>query len=108
VDQTIRANFKCAFGNRVTYVFSDGVETGLNAFVTVDGDAGGTVRLSRPIQEFGNAMFVEIPEKLEPFLVPAPGKDIYVTVNYDWIDLKKGETFLAGEGHRGGDSTARR
>jgi hypothetical protein len=105
--QTMTEVFAFWFGNRVTYVFSDGVETAfhyelrLNSFVTVDGDAGGTMRLSRPIQEFGNAMFVEIPEKLEPFLVPVPGKDVYVTVNYDWIDLKKGETFLAGEAHRG-------
>lgn len=104
--QTMTEVFAFWFGNRVTYVFSDGVETAfhyelrLNSFVTVDGDAGGTMRLSKPIQEFGNAMFVEIPEKLEPFLVPAPGKDVYVTVNYDWIDLKKGETFLAGEPHR--------
>lgn len=110
--QTMTEVFAFWFGNRVTYVFSDGVETAfhyelrLNSFVTVDGDAGGTVRLSKPIQEFGNAMFVEIPEKLEPFLVPGPGKDIYVTVNYDWIDLKKGETFLAGEGHPGGHAPA--
>jgi hypothetical protein len=101
--QTMTEMFAFWFGNRVTYVFSDGVETAfhyelrLNSFVTVDGDAGGTVRLSKPIQEFGKAMFVEIPDKLEPFLVPAPGKDVYVTVNYDWIDLKKGETFLTRE-----------
>jgi molecular chaperone HtpG len=98
--QTMAEVFAFWFGNRVTYVFSDGVETAfhyelrLNSFVTVDGDAGGTVRLSKPIQEFGKAMFVEIPDKLEPFLVPAPGKDIYVTVNYDWIDLKKGRDLL--------------
>jgi len=101
--QTMTEMFAFWFGNRVTYVFSDGVETAfhyelrLNSFVTVDGDAGGTVRLSKPIQEFDKAMFVEIPDKLEPFLVPAPGKDIYVTVNYDWIDLKKGRTFLGRE-----------
>lgn len=101
--QTMTETFVFWFGNRVTYVFSDGVRTAfhyelrLNSFVTVDGDAGGTMRLSKPIQEFGNAMFVEIPEKLEPFLVPSNEKDILVTVNYDWIDLNKGETFLAGD-----------
>jgi len=42
-------------------------------------------------------MFVEIPEKLEPFIIPAPEKEILVTVNYDWIDLKQGKALLAEE-----------
>lgn len=100
--QTMTEVFAFWFGNRVTYVFSDGVRTAfqyelrLNAFVLVDGDAGGTVRLSRPIQQLGSAMFVEIPEALERFLVPTPDRDIFVTVNYDWIDLGEGKALLAG------------
>jgi hypothetical protein len=73
----------------------------LDSFVKVDGDAGGTVRLKKPIQEFGNAMFVEIPEKLEPFIVPSPERDIFVTVNYDWIDLKQGRAMLSEERKKG-------
>jgi molecular chaperone HtpG len=98
--QTMTEVFAIWFGNRVTYVFSDGVSTAfhyelrLNSFVKVDGDAGGTMRLTKPIQEFGQAMFVKIPEKLEPFIIPGPGKEVFVTVNYDWIDLKQGKTLL--------------
>ena len=101
--QTMSEVFAFWFGNRVTYVFSDGVSTAfhyelrLNAFVKVDGDAGGTMRLTKPIQEFGGAMFVEIPEKLEPFIVPSQGQEIVVSVNYDWIDLQKGEAILDRE-----------
>ena len=92
------------FGNRVTYVFSDGVRTAfqyelrLDSFIKVDGDAGGTMRLSKPLQEFWGAMFVEIPEKLEPFVIPAPGKEILVVVNYDWVDLSYGRPILAEGG----------
>jgi hypothetical protein len=99
--QTMSEVFAFWFGNRVTYVFSDGVRTAfhyelrLNSFVKVDGDAGGTIRLSKPIQEFGGAMFVEIPDKLESFIVPAPGKEVLVTVNYDWMDLSQGKAILA-------------
>jgi molecular chaperone HtpG len=101
--QTMTEVFAFWFGNRVTYVFSDGMRTAfhyelrLNSFVRVDGDAGGTIRLTKPIQEFGNAMFVEIPKTLEAFIVPAPGRDIFVTVNYDWIDLQRGETMLSDD-----------
>ena len=101
--QTMSEVFAFWFGNRVTYVFSDGVSTAfhyelrLNAFVKVDGDAGGTMRLTKPIQEFGGAMFVESPEKLEPFIVPSQGQEIVVSVNYDWIDLQKGEAILDRE-----------
>lgn len=104
--QTMTEVFAFWFGNKVTYVFSDGIRTAfqyelrLDAFVLVDGDAGGTVRLSRPIQQFGSAMFVEIPETLERFLVPTPERDVFVTVNYDWIDLSEGKALLAG-GHNG-------
>ena len=101
--QTMSEVFAVWFGNRVTYVFSDGVSTAfhyelrVNAFVKVDGDAGGTILLTKPIQEFGGAMFVEIPEKLVQFIVPSQGQEIVVSVNYDWIDLQKGEAILDRE-----------
>lgn len=99
--QTMTEVFAFWFGNRVTYVFSDGVGTAfqyelrLNAFIKVDGDVGGTMRLTKPLQMFATAMFVQIPEKLELFIIPASGKEILVTVNYDWIDLSKGRALLA-------------
>jgi molecular chaperone HtpG len=100
--QTMTEVFAVWFGNKVTYVFSDGIRTSfhyelrLDSFIRVDGDAGGTVPLKKPIQEFGNAMFVEIPKKLEPFIVPTSQRDIFVTVNYDWIDLQQGRAILSG------------
>lgn len=99
--RTMKEVYVFWFGNRVTYVFSDGVNTAfhyelrLDRFIRVDGDAGGTMRLERPIQEFGAAMFVQIPEKLEPFVVPTSQSDVLVTVNYDWIDLNRGSAVLA-------------
>ncbi len=99
--QTMTEVFASWFANRVTYVFSDGVGTAfqyelrLNSFIKVDGDAGGMMRLTRPLQGFATAMFIQVPEKLEPFIIPAYGKEILVTVNYDWIDLRQGRAILA-------------
>jgi hypothetical protein len=70
-------------------------ELRLNSFIKVDGDAGGMMRLTKPLQGFATAMFVQVPEKLEPFIIPALGKEILVTVNYDWIDLSQGRAILA-------------
>jgi molecular chaperone HtpG len=99
--QTMTEVFALWFGNKVTYVFSDGVGTAFqyelrfNAFIKVDGDAGGTMRLAKPLQGFATALFVQVPEKLEPYIIPASGKEILVTVNYDWIDLSRGTAILA-------------
>ncbi len=89
------------FGNKLTYVFSDGVKTAfhydlrLSEMIRSDnGEHGGFVSLARPIQELNGGMFLPIELAFERYLVPTEGNEIAVKVNYDWFDLDSGRALL--------------
>lgn len=84
-------------GNKIMLIASDLVSTAfqfevrLDELITTGGSdgrvAGGAVELDQPIQGLFDGLYFPIPSELEPFLVPADGREVRIEVRCDWIDF---------------------
>jgi hypothetical protein len=84
-------------GNKIMLIASDLVSTAfqfevrLDELITTGGSdgrvAGGAVELDQPIQSLFDGLYFPIPGELEPFLVPANGREVRIEVRCDWIDF---------------------
>lgn len=88
------------FGNRITFAFSDGIETTFHYEVKLQelvqlGEhvEGGMIELGRTAQQIRGGLFLPIPDALERYLVPRGDLEITIRVNYEWFDLKGGRVW---------------
>ena len=84
-------------GNKIMLIASDLVSTAfqfevrLDELITTGGSdgpvAGGAIELDQAIQSLFDGLYFPIPSELEPFLVPADGREVRIEVRCDWIDF---------------------
>ncbi|MCW3033357.1 MAG: hypothetical protein JWM60_1702 [Solirubrobacterales bacterium] len=84
-------------GNKIMLIASDLISTAfqfevrLDELITTEGSdglsAGGAVELTQPLQALFDGLYFPVPVELEPFLVPADGREVRIEVRCDWIDF---------------------